>query len=76
MENTTSNKPVKQTDTYSYKGWLVSDNFFKRCFAVYGYYLVAGLILGVIFFLVFGLIALIMGGSMIGMMTALNSAGR
>ena len=32
-------------DTYSYKGWLISDNFLKRAFAVYGYMMVAGLII-------------------------------
>ena len=32
-------------DTYSYKGWLNSDHFLKRAFAVYGYMLVASLII-------------------------------
>ena len=53
-------------DTYSYKGWLNSDSFVKRAFAVLGYNWVAilmayGIILGVIlvFALLFGLIGLI-----------------
>ncbi len=37
--------PVKSGDTYSYKGWLISDSFIKRAFAVLGYNMVAGLIL-------------------------------
>lgn len=28
---------IKMEDTYSYKGWLNSDSFLKRAFAVYGY---------------------------------------
>lgn len=37
--------PTKTGDTYSYKGWLISDSFLKRAFAVLGYNMVAGLIL-------------------------------
>ena len=33
-------------DTYSYRGWLVSDSFLKRTAAVFGYALVAPLIIG------------------------------
>ena len=28
---------VKRTDTYSYKGWLISDKFYKRFLAIMGY---------------------------------------
>ena len=35
-------------DTYSYKGWLNSDKFLKRAFAVYGYSIVAGLVISLI----------------------------
>ncbi len=35
-------------DTYSYKGWLVSDHFIKRVAAVYGYYLVGGLVVAAV----------------------------
>ncbi len=36
---------IRNGDTYSYRGWLISDNFFKRAFAVIGYYHVAALII-------------------------------
>ena len=32
-------------DTYSYNGWLNSDKFLKRAFAIYGHSVVAGLII-------------------------------
>jgi hypothetical protein len=38
----TVQKPV---DTYSYRGWLVSDLFYKRAFAVLGHYIVAQLMI-------------------------------
>lgn len=31
----------KKEDTYSYKGWLVSDRFLKRAFAVIGHAFIA-----------------------------------
>ena len=42
-------------DKNEYKGWLNSDNFLKRAFAVMGYQFVAGLILwgGLVILLVF-----------------------
>ncbi len=46
-------------DHYKYRGWLVSDRFLKRAFAVYGYSLVAGLIVIVPVYLVALLIALL-----------------
>ncbi|MBI2134676.1 hypothetical protein HYU09_01685 [Candidatus Woesearchaeota archaeon] len=36
---------AKKKDTHSYKGWLNSDNFLKRAFAVLGYSSVATLII-------------------------------
>lgn len=39
-------------DTYSYKGWLNSDKFLKRAFAIYGYMLVAGLIIAIPFYII------------------------
>jgi hypothetical protein len=39
---TVTPRPV---DTYSYKGWLVSDFFYKRAFVVLGHYLVAQLMI-------------------------------
>jgi len=35
----------KPVDTYSYRGWLVSDLFYKRAFAVLGHYFVAQLMI-------------------------------
>ncbi|MEA3329112.1 MAG: hypothetical protein U9Q06_00020 [Nanoarchaeota archaeon] len=39
-------------DTYSYKGWLNSDKFLKRAFAICGYVMVAGLIIGILFYII------------------------
>ncbi len=33
-------KNDKMIDTYSYKGWLVSDCIFKRSMAVFGHFLI------------------------------------
>ena len=35
-------------DTYSYRGWLVSDSFLKRTAAVFGYSLVAQLLIAAV----------------------------
>ena len=46
-------------DTYSYQGWLNSDNFFKRAFGVFGYNFVARLIITsivLVIVLVFGIL--------------------
>jgi len=58
----------KSEDTHSYKGWLNSDSFLKRAFAIVGYQAVAGLIIyGIIlgtiliFALLFGGIGLLFG---------------
>lgn len=37
-------------DTHSYKGWLNSDSFIKRCLAVLGYGFVASIIASVAFY--------------------------
>ncbi len=37
----------KDVDTFSYKGWLSSDRFWKRALAVYGYYLVGALMIAI-----------------------------
>jgi hypothetical protein len=36
-------------DTHSYKGWLNSDNFFKRAFGIFFYYFFANLVFGCFF---------------------------
>lgn len=54
------------TDTYSYKGWLTSDSFLKRALAVFGYNLVAGLIIWLglfIIFMLFGVVAALVFGT-------------
>ena len=45
-------------DTYSYKGWLNSDKFLKRAFAIYGYTLVAGLIITIPLYIIIIIIML------------------
>lgn len=45
-------KEIKK-DTYSYKGWLNSDSFMKRAFAILGYQSVAGLIIYGVFVAIF-----------------------
>ncbi|PKL55922.1 MAG: hypothetical protein CVV35_07375 [Methanomicrobiales archaeon HGW-Methanomicrobiales-6] len=48
-----------ETDTYGYKGWLISDSFLKRAFAVFGYNLVAGLIIWLGLLIIFMLFAMV-----------------
>jgi flagellar biosynthesis protein FliP len=38
-------------DTYSYKGWIISDNFLKRAFAIYGHGMVAALMISIPFYI-------------------------
>lgn len=60
--------PAHKVDTHSYKGWLNSDSFLKRAFAIYGYNFVAGMIISLVIivpimlivFMIFG--AAIFGG--------------
>jgi len=55
----------KKPETYSYKGWLISDSFLKRSFAVLGYQTVAGLIIYAVILaivLVFLIVGLLFGG--------------
>lgn len=39
-------------DNYNYQGWLNSDNFLKRAFAITGYHFVAGLLIYLAMFLI------------------------
>ena len=53
-----------EEDTYSYKGWLNSDSFFKRMLAIMGYSMVGGMLIYAAMFallLVIFLIAAIVG---------------
>ncbi len=42
----------KKKDTYSYKGWLNSDSFWKRAFAIYGYSTVAAMVIMIPIYLI------------------------
>ena len=44
--------PNLPKDTHSYKGWLNSDSFLKRAFSIYGYMMVAGLIIMIPFYII------------------------
>jgi len=66
--STESPVPVSTGDTHSYKGWLNSDSFLKRAFAIYGYSFVASLIISVPIFIIAAIIAVVgvvsfMGGA-------------
>jgi hypothetical protein len=41
-----------------YDGWLVSNNFWKRAFAIWGHYVVANAIFGLTMFILFLIISL------------------
>ena len=43
----------KNNDTHSYKGWLNSDSFFKRVFAIFGYSTLGSLLIIIPFYAVF-----------------------
>jgi len=49
-------------DTYSYKGWLISDSLLKRAFAVWGHYVIAQLMVAAIIFGVILILGLFIGG--------------
>lgn len=64
MENTTPvSQPVSQhkVDTHSYKGWLNSDRFLKRAFAIYGYATVASLIIVIPIYIIILVVVLAIG---------------
>ena len=46
-------------DTYSYRGWMNSDMFWKRALGVYGYYIVGALMI------VIPLLVVVLGGTML-----------
>ncbi len=47
---------IGKEDTYSYKGWIVSDFFLKRAVAIFGYSIVAQLIITILFWLLMALV--------------------
>jgi len=42
-----------EEDTYSYRGWVVSDHFWKRAFGIFGYGLAAEIVIFLIMLLIF-----------------------
>jgi hypothetical protein len=57
---------MPEEDTYSYKGWLTSDSFWKRMLAVWGYILAGYAIVAAIIILL-AIIAAFMFGFMSGL---------
>jgi hypothetical protein len=51
----------KEKDTYSYVGWLSSDNFVKRALAIFGYGIMGLAIIYVMALIVFFVIGILMG---------------
>lgn len=51
-KNETEKVKEKKEETYSYKGWMISDSLFKRSVGVFGHNLLGALIVQIIFFLV------------------------
>jgi hypothetical protein len=58
-------------DTYSYRGWLVSDSFLKRTAAVFGYSLVAQLLIAAVIGVVFVLFSAVLAAFVFGMASAI-----
>ena len=52
---------MKNKDTYSYQGWLNSDSFLKRIFAIYGYGMLAFLMMAGVFYLFLFVLGIILG---------------
>ena len=40
-------------DTYSYRGWIMSDHFWKRAFGIFGYGLAAEIVIFLVMLLIF-----------------------
>jgi len=62
----------RMADTYRYRGWLVSDRFLKRAFAILGYSFVASMIVYGVLLAVLLIIGVLFGGAMV-MMRAVYS---
>ncbi len=70
--------PVVKGDSHSYKGWLNSDSFLKRAFAIYGYGFVASLIISIPIFIIAIIIGVVGALSFMGGMMAplpMNTSG-
>ncbi len=57
---------VRKEDSYSYRGWLTSDFFWKRMLGVVGYNFLGALVIYACFFLLTILLAVIVGTFFIG----------
>lgn len=68
IPQTPSPQNFQKPDTHSYQGWLNSDSFMKRAFAIYGYMMVAGLIIAIPFYIM-GIIMMMFVFSQIQMIT-------
>jgi hypothetical protein len=51
----------ERNDTFSYKGWLISDNFLKRAMAVVGYQFIGTIVLYLLLVAAVFIIAFIVG---------------
>lgn len=60
---------TQKVDTHSYKGWLNSDSFWKRAFAILGYSTVAGLIVSIPFYIIGFIMAMVFFAAMSGSMS-------
>ena len=56
---------AKPVDTYSYKGWLNSDQFWKRALGVYGYSFIGSLMIVLPFIAIVFVIVLVVGAALI-----------
>ena len=52
---------MKNKETYSYRGWLNSDSFHKRLFAILGYSLLGNLYLLIIIYGIIFILGIIFG---------------
>lgn len=58
-EKKNEKKFLKREDTYSYRGWLVSDFIWKRSLAVLGHYALATIFLYVVVVAILAILALV-----------------
>ena len=52
---------VKDKDTYHHKGWLTSDSFWKRAFAIWGHNIIASFVITVALYSLFFVFWIIFG---------------
>lgn len=64
QNDVTSTSPAQHKDTHSYRGWLNSDSFLKRAFAIYGYSVIPSFVISIMLFAIILLAGLL--GSLLG----------